>query len=344
MSEVILSEATAPATPPAGKVTLYAKTDGLFYFKADDGVEYPLKTVGAGTGDLLADGSVPLTSNWDVGAFTITGTQFISDIATGTAPLVVASTTEVANLKAATATLADGVTTNANLTGPVTSVGNATAIADKALAIAKLADGTDGELITWSAAGVIETVAVGTATHVLTSNGVGLAPTFQAAAGGSGDAWGDVVDAIITPDADGTRDFGLTGTRFAEGFFDDLDVTTNIIVGGTVDGRDVAADGVILDAIDSGKFNNQVGTTYTIVAGDNGKVITFNNASAIAVTLPDTLDTNFQCTIVQIGAGVPTVTPNTDTINGAGTGVTPDAQWKGLYLSQFAATEWLAVF
>jgi len=42
----------------------------------------------------------PLVANWDVGAFTITGTQFISDISTGTAPLVVASTTVVANLNA----------------------------------------------------------------------------------------------------------------------------------------------------------------------------------------------------------------------------------------------------
>jgi len=47
-----------------------------------------------------------------------------------------------------------------------------------------LANGTDGELITWSATGTIATVAVGTATHVLTSNGVGAAPTFQAPAGG----------------------------------------------------------------------------------------------------------------------------------------------------------------
>jgi hypothetical protein len=75
---------------------------------------------------------------------------------------------------------ADTVTTNANLTGIVTSAGNATAIADKAIAIAKLADGTDGELITWSATGVIATVAVGTVNHVLTSGGTGVAPTFQA--------------------------------------------------------------------------------------------------------------------------------------------------------------------
>jgi hypothetical protein len=76
------------------------------------------------------------------------------------------------------------VTTNANLSGDVTSVGNTTTIAAKAVDIAMLADGTDGELITWSATGVAATVAVGTATHVLTSNGAGAAPTFQAPAGG----------------------------------------------------------------------------------------------------------------------------------------------------------------
>lgn len=50
------------------------------------------------------------------------------------------------------------------------------------LPVAGLASGTDGELITWDAAGNAATVAVGTATHVLTSNGAGAAPTFQAAA------------------------------------------------------------------------------------------------------------------------------------------------------------------
>lgn len=48
--------------------------------------------------------------------------QITSTIATGTAPFVVASTTAVANLKAAS------VTTNANLTGAVTSAGNATTL------------------------------------------------------------------------------------------------------------------------------------------------------------------------------------------------------------------------
>jgi len=43
-----------------------------------------------------------------------------------------------------------------------------------------IADGTAGELMTWDAAGVAALVATGAATDVLTSNGAGAAPTFQA--------------------------------------------------------------------------------------------------------------------------------------------------------------------
>jgi len=54
------------------------------------------------------------------------------------------------------------------------------------IAVATLADGTDGELITWDANGAPAVVAVGTAGQVLTSGGAGVAPTFEAAAGGGG--------------------------------------------------------------------------------------------------------------------------------------------------------------
>jgi hypothetical protein len=57
----------------------------------------------AGGGDLLANGTIPLTANWDAGSFKITAEQFESDVATGTAPFIVASTTEVTNLRSATA-------------------------------------------------------------------------------------------------------------------------------------------------------------------------------------------------------------------------------------------------
>ena len=112
------------------------------------------------------------------------------------------------------------------------------------------------------------------------------------------------------------------------------DIFRFVCDGNSMFGQLVSADSL------SASYNNQTGTTYTIAASDNGKIITFDNAASIAVTLPDTLDTNFQCTIIQVGAGVPTVTPDTDTINGAGAGVTPAAQWRGMYLSQYSATNW----
>lgn len=49
---------------------------------------------------VLIDGTRALTANWDAGSFKITAQQFESDIVTGTAPFVVASTTVVSNLNA----------------------------------------------------------------------------------------------------------------------------------------------------------------------------------------------------------------------------------------------------
>ena len=100
MSEILLYEGLSPVQPPAGTVLLYAKVDGRFYFMADDGVEHQMRPVGAGTGDLNSDGSVPLIADWDAGAFRITARQLESSVVPGTSPLVIASTTLVANLNA----------------------------------------------------------------------------------------------------------------------------------------------------------------------------------------------------------------------------------------------------
>ena len=82
---------------------------------------------------------------------------------------------------------------------PVTTVDTAE-IADNAITLGKMAGGTDGNLITYDASGDPAYVATGTATHVLTSNGAGAAPTFQAAAGG-----GTITTTTISNDA--TIDF-----------------------------------------------------------------------------------------------------------------------------------------
>lgn len=55
-------------------------------------------------------------------------------------------------------------------------------------------------------------------------------------------------------------------------------------------------------------FNTQTGTTYTLVATDASKLITFNNSSAIAVTVPAGVFTVGQEINVQgIGTGVVTI-------------------------------------
>src|ERR1044071_3500054 len=57
------------------------------------------------------------------------------------------------------------------------------------------------------------------------------------------------------------------------------------------------------------KLNVRTATTYTLVAGDSGKIIDHANAGAITVTLPNSLSVGFSVTYVQTGAGQITFTP-----------------------------------
>ena len=75
----------------------------------------------------------------------------------------------------------------AALTGDVTAAAgsNATTIAAGVVTLAKMATGTAGNVIAYDASGNPAAVATGSATQVLTSNGAGAAPTFQAAGAAS---------------------------------------------------------------------------------------------------------------------------------------------------------------
>jgi hypothetical protein len=55
--------------------------------------------------------------------------------------------------------------------------------------------------------------------------------------------------------------------------------------------------------------------SYTLVAGDNGKIITMNVASANTLTVPASLNVGFNCTVIQIGAGQTTITASGTTLN-----------------------------
>jgi hypothetical protein len=73
--------------------------------------------------------------------------------------------------------------------------------------------------------------------------------------------------------------------------------------------------------------NNQTGTSYTMLTGDRGKLVTFSNANAIAVTQPQANSTTFAdgwfVDIENRGAGALTFTPSTSTVDGATSIVIP---------------------
>jgi hypothetical protein len=71
--------------------------------------------------------------------------------------------------------------------------------------------------------------------------------------------------------------------------------TTGTLTGGNSSTSSLSGFGV--------NINTQAGTTYTIDATDNGKVIQTTGASAITITIPAGLPTGFNCTVVQMGEG-----------------------------------------
>jgi hypothetical protein len=65
------------------------------------------------------------------------------------------------------------------------------------------------------------------------------------------------------------------------------------------------------ETISTNELNAQSGTTYTVQLTDFGKLITFNNASAVTVTLPQqsttATDAGFYCWFLNIGVGKVTI-------------------------------------
>jgi ribulose bisphosphate carboxylase small subunit len=61
-------------------------------------------------------------------------------------------------------------------------------------------------------------------------------------------------------------------------------------------------------ASSTASFNTQTGTSYTLVAGDNGKIITLSNTSPITLTVPSGLGAGFNCMLTQNSTGQVTIT------------------------------------
>ena len=109
------------------------------------------------------------------------------------------------------------------------------------------------------------------------------------------------------------------------------------------------------DAVDASVFevetlvdlNNQTGTTYTLVSADRGKLVSFTNASAIALTIPTNATTAFptgtRIDIIQTGAGQVTVGGAGVTINSKSSNKKLTGQGSAASLIKFATDTWWLV-
>ena len=81
---------------------------------------------------------------------------------------------------------------------------------DNSVTLAKMAHGTDGEIITYDSSGAPATVGVGTSGQVLTSNGAGSAPSMQDAGGGNATYYRvtDSTDTVIATTASSANAIG----------------------------------------------------------------------------------------------------------------------------------------
>ncbi len=91
-------------------------------------------------------------------------------------------------------------------------------------------------------------------------------------------------------------------------------------------------------------INAQTGTTYTLVAGDVGKLVTLSNGSAITLTVPQDSDASVAVgawvELFQLGAGQVTVAAG----SGATLRATPTAkaraQYSRLFVQKISANTW----
>ena len=105
-----------------------------------------------------------------------------------------------------------------------------------------------------------------------------------------------------------------------------------------------------LDAVATAMIaiNAQTGTTYTTVLADDGKLITCDNASPIALTIPPNSSVAYgigtQINIMQLGAGQVTITAGAGvTLRSAGSKLKTSAQYAVATCAKIATDTWVVV-
>ncbi len=231
---------------------------------------YDLAWSAAGSGDVSKVGT---PANDQVGIWTGDGTI------EGDADL----TFDGDNLTVGTNIIVGGTVDGIDIATDVAANTAKTSLEDNSVTLARMAGGTDGNLITYDASGDPAAVATGTANQVLTSNGAGAAPTFQAQAGG-----GDV-SKVGTPVNDQVGVW--TGDGTIEG---DVDLTfdgDNLTVDGTITGTTLITSGsatpslILKDSDASAGDDNYTLAVNATDTGDGTEDIDIDEQVQIAGTL-----------------------------------------------------------
>lgn len=76
--------------------------------------------------------------------------------------------------------------------------------------------------------------------------------------------------------------------------------------------------------------------SYTAVAADNRRRITFNSATAVTLTLPNSLPVGWECVIMQLGAGAVTVSVPDGNLRHMNTHVKTGGLYAQAYLFVYA--------
>jgi hypothetical protein len=105
-----------------------------------------------------------------------------------------------------------------------------------------------------------------------------------------------------------------------------------------------------LDAVATAMIalNAQTGTSYTAVLGDDGKLVTCDNASAIALTIPPNSSVAFgigtQINVMQLGVGVVTITAGAGvTLRSQGTKLKTNGQYAVATCVKIATDTWVVI-
>lgn len=253
-------------------------------------------TLPGATGQLITRDSTDTLSNKTLVAPAL-GTPASGNLSncTGTAASLNvghATTADVATAAgvATTATTATTVTTNANLTGPITSSGNATAIASQT--------GTGSTFVMAASPTLTGTPLAPTAAHGTNTTQIATTAYVLDAISFAG---GGTVTSVSVTTAAGVSGSVATATSTPAITITLGDITPTTVAANAFKGT-------------SSSVNAQTGTSYTLVAGDNGITVTMNNASASTLTVPSGLAAGFSCVVVQLGAGQVTISPSSTTL------------------------------